>query len=125
MKQDISTKADILLLVDTFYGRVLKDPLLAPHFAHINFEEHKPKMISFWSFALLNEPGYTTNVFDKHRDLKIDKSHFDRWLELFHQTIDELFEGEKANDAKLRASSIGWTFAEKMRQLRAGEDKAS
>jgi hemoglobin len=121
MKQDISTKQDIHLLVDTFYSKVLSDELLAPHFKHINFEEHKPRMIFFWSFALLNEPGYTTNVFDKHRDLQIDKRHFDRWLELFHQTVDELFEGDKARDAKLRASSIGWTFAEKMKQQRAGE----
>jgi hemoglobin len=125
MKKDIASKEDIQLLVDTFYSRVLSDSILAPHFAHINFEEHKPKMIFFWSFALLNEPGYTTNVFDKHRDLKIDKSHFDQWLKLFHQTVDELFEGEKANDAKMRASSIGWSFAEKLKQLRAGEASES
>ncbi|MDZ4752054.1 MAG: group III truncated hemoglobin [Flavobacteriales bacterium] len=117
MKGDITNKLDISLLVDEFYGKVLQDELLAPHFAHLDFMAHKPKMVFFWSFALLNEPGYTTNVFEKHRDLKIDKRHFDRWLALFHQTVDELFSGETAETAKLRASSIGWSFAEKMKSM--------
>lgn len=117
MKADIQTKEDIVHLVDMFYQKVLADPLLSPHFAHINFPEHQPKMVQFWSFVLLGEAGYTTNVFDKHRDLKIDKTHFDRWLMLFDETVDSLFSGEKANDAKFRAKTIGWTFSEKLKQI--------
>ena len=116
--KDITDKQDVALLVDQFYSKVLKDDLLARHFSHINFEEHKPRMIHFWSFVLLGETGYTTDVFQKHKQLEIDQRHFDRWLALFNETLDELFSGEKANEARLRAKTIGWTFSAKLKQLK-------
>ena len=41
-------------------------------------------------------------------------AHFDRWQALFNQTIDELFEGELAQQAKQCAAVIGWTINAKM-----------
>jgi hemoglobin len=117
-KKDILSREDITRLVDAFYDRVLKDDQLAPHFAGLDFEHHKPKMVAFWSFVLLNESGYTTNVFDKHIHLKIDKHHFDQWAALFHSTVDGLFAGENADATKQRASVLAWTFSEKMKRLR-------
>jgi len=32
--------------------------------------------------------------------------HFQRWLEIFEQTVDELFAGEMADAAKIRAKMI-------------------
>lgn len=112
---DISSIEDVTLLVDEFYHRAFKNELLAPHFAGLDFEAHKPRMVAFWAFVLLDQPGYTTNVFDKHTHLHIGPEHFAVWVQIFHQTIDDLFLGEKASDAKLRASSIGWSFGEKMK----------
>ncbi len=109
----ITSKADIELLVDTFYTAVLKDEQLAPFFAQLNFVEHLPKMVHFWSFVLLDEPGYTTNVTEKHLHMKLNKALFDRWVELFHATVDQLFEGEKAQLAKERATVLGWTMGSK------------
>ena len=71
-------------------------------------------MEQFWRFALLSEAGYTTNVTDKHMQMPLQKPHFDRWLFLFNQTIDELFVGELAAQAKQRADVIGWTINAKM-----------
>ena len=42
----------------------------------------------------------------QHLPLPIGKEHFDRWLQLFNQTIDELFEGQIAENARKRAASI-------------------
>lgn len=117
---DIRNEADIALLVDTFYERVFANEMLAPFFAHLDFDAHKPKMIFFWSFVLLDKPGYTTNVFDKHIHMPLKREHFNAWVTLFHQTVDDLFAGEKANDAKLRATTLGWTFGEKMEKLHQG-----
>jgi hemoglobin len=111
--KDISTNQDVEHLVDTFYGRVLKDENLAPFFSNLNFEIHMPKMVHFWSFVLLDEPGYTTNVTDKHMHMPLSKEHFDRWVELFHSTVNELFAGEKAEMAKQRATLIAWTIQNK------------
>jgi hemoglobin len=110
IKQDIISKEDIHLLVDVFYGDVMQDELLKGFFSHMNFEEHKPRMVHFWSFVLLDEPGYSTNVFDKHVHMKLYDEHFDRWMFHFEKTVDHLFNGEKAETAKLRAKTLSWTF---------------
>lgn len=118
-KHDILSETDVALMVDRFYEKAFADEKLAPHFKGLDYPEHRPKMIAFWAFVLLDKPGYTTNVFDKHRHMTLDKTDFDRWLHLFNETVDQLFDGEKARDAKFRASTIAWTFAEKMKQLRS------
>jgi len=112
---DISSKEDVTLLVNEFYDLVLKDEVLAPFFKHLNFEAHLPRMIHFWSFVLLDETGYTTNVTDKHLKMPLKQEHFDQWISLFNQTVNSLFEGEKAEMAKQRAHLISWTISNKMK----------
>ena len=111
--KDITTKQDVELLVDTFYGLVLQDEDLAPFFKNLDFKAHMPKMVHFWSFVLLDEPGYTTNVTDKHRHMPLSPAHFERWVSLFHETVDALFSGGKVEMAKQRANLIAWTIQNK------------
>lgn len=113
-RNDITDKLDISLLVDSFYEAVMKDEQLAPWFSNLNFNEHLPRMKHFWAFVLLDESGYTTNVTEKHRHMRLTKELFDRWVNLFHATVDRLFEGEKANLAKERATVLGWTMGSKI-----------
>ena len=113
MKQ-LETSADIHQFVSTFYNKVLQDTQLAPFFQKLDFSAHLPQMEKFWRFALLSEQGYTTNVTEKHLKMPLQKQHFDRWLALFNETIDELFEGKLAQQAKQRAAVIGWTINAKM-----------
>ncbi len=113
--KEISSTSDVELLVNSFYDKVVKDDLLAPFFKHMNFEKHLPKMIHFWSFVLLDEAGYTTDVTKMHMHMKISQEHFDQWIYLFHETVDEYFTGEKANLAKERAVLVGWTIASKLK----------
>lgn len=115
MLADISHQEDIELLVDQFYEAVQKDAVLAPFFADIDLEHHKPRMIHFWSFVLLDEPGYTTNIFDKHMHMPLTAVAMNRWVELFETTARSLFAGEKTEQAILRAKTIAWTFSEKMK----------
>jgi len=114
MKRDIETKTDIELLINTFYDKVLKDELIGPFFKHIDFNKHLPKMIHFWSFVLLDEAGYTTDVTKVHQHMKLKAEHFDRWISLFNETTDSLFRGEKAEMAKQRAFLMRWTMESKM-----------
>ncbi len=110
------TNADVQFLVEVFYSKVLKDVSLIPFFKHLDFEEHLPRMIHFWSFVLLDEPGYTTNVVEKHLNMPLEPIHFQRWLALFNETIDELFDGEKVEVAKQRAAIIAWTIESKLKK---------
>jgi hemoglobin len=118
MKKDIETREDIARLMDKFYSTLLQDPLMAPHFKDTDFAHHMPRIINFWSFILLDEPGFTGNVFDAHRHLNIDERHFERWIATFHATTDSLFEGKKAEYAKSQASIIGGGFMMKMKYLK-------
>jgi hemoglobin len=116
--KDIENQQDIELLVRTFYNRLLDDPLMSAHFEGIDFEHHFPRMFGFWSFILLDTEGFGGNVFDAHRRLNIDERHFERWIATFHATVDDLFEGKKANLAKQQASVIGFGFQSKMKFLK-------
>lgn len=108
-KADIATEADVAVLVNTFYGKVRADRLLGPIFESIikdNWAPHLNKMVDFWSTILLYTKKYKDDPMPKHRKLPVEQEHFDRWLFLFNQTIDELFAGEIAENARLRAESI-------------------
>jgi len=118
MKRDIENKTDIALLVDTFYQKLLQIEGMPEVFAGLNFEAHKPRIVHFWAFVLLDEPGYTTNVFDKHLHLPIKVAQFQQWLQTFVATVNELFEGEKAQMAIQRATVISYTFESKWQKLK-------
>lgn len=111
--KEIETRKDVEILVDSFYEKVIKDDVLSPFFEHLDFGAHLPKMIHFWTFILLDEAGYTTDVTQKHERMRLKPEHFDRWLELFNQTVDTLYTGEKAELAKQRAFLVGWTIRSK------------
>jgi hemoglobin len=109
--REIKTEEDIYELIYTFYGKVRKDDLLNPIFmskiADDEWDIHLSKMIRFWSSMLLYTRTYSGDPMSKHFDLPIGEDHFLQWLKLFHMTIDELFTGKIAEDAKLRANGIG------------------
>lgn len=110
----IETKQDLELLIDTFYSKVLKDDQLAPFFVRFDMQDHMPRMVSFWAFLLLDEHGYKGNVIEKHLHMPLKKEHFDRWVELFNGTLDELFEGEKVILAKQKVNVLRWTMEAKV-----------
>lgn len=114
-QRDIASEEDIRLLVDRFYDAVLRDDVLSPFFSQIEFAHHKPKMVDFWAFVLLDKPGYTTNIFDKHAHMPLTAEALARWTSLFEATIRQLYAGEKTDTAVLRAKTIAWTFKEKMK----------
>ena len=112
-KKDLLNLDDIRNLVDSFYGKVRSDELLAPIFnerIRDNWPVHLEKMYRFWQTVLLGEHTYTGSPFPPHANLPVDKSHFEQWLKLFRQTLDEQFSGEKAKEAKWRADKMAEMF---------------
>ena len=112
-KADIATREDIELLVNTFYDGIRVHSLLGPIFndmANVNWETHLPKMYSFWSSLLLGEHSFSGNPMATHialsKNIPLTALEFSEWIELFNATVDGLFEGEKANEAKIRAANI-------------------
>ncbi|SFG46414.1 group III truncated hemoglobin [Pontibacter chinhatensis] len=116
-KQDILALDDIKLLVDTFYTRVRADELLGPIFderIQDRWPQHLDIMYRFWQTVLLEELTYQGNPGSKHITLPVSNEHFDRWISIFYATIDELFKGAKAEEAKWRAQKMAEMFSSKI-----------
>jgi hemoglobin len=109
---DIATTADVGLLVRRFYQAAIPDPLLGPLFkaGAIDWSAHIPVVRSFWERELLGVAGYQGNVVGSHRRLlalaPVGQENLDRWVELFGETVDELFAGPVAALAKRRARQV-------------------
>jgi hemoglobin len=121
MKAEITSMKEIKELVDKFYQKVNADPLLSPVFnneANINWDEHLPKMYKFWGTQLIGTGDYSGRPFPPHMELHIDRSHFERWIQLFIATVEENFTGSVAETAKTKARNIAAIFQAKLGLIR-------
>lgn len=117
-QKDISNIDDIRKLVDVFYDRVRQDALLAPIFNGViqeRWPQHLGTMYRFWETVLLGNHTYMGSPFVPHAKLPIDEQHFDAWLALFTATVDELFTGKVADEAKWRAAKMAVMFETKIK----------
>lgn len=112
-KPDITGRAEIETLVNTFYERVRADEILGFIFndvAHTDWTTHLPKMYAFWETVLFRSGGYTGNPLATHAKLvpqtPMGREQFDRWLLLFRSTVDDLFAGGKADHIKSCAEDM-------------------
>lgn len=119
--QDISNIEDIKLLVNTFYEKVQNDDLIGPIFNEKmmgRWPEHLEKMYRFWQTLLLEEHTYSGSPFPPHKQLPVNQKHFDRWMEIFTETVDSLFIGKLAEEAKIRAANMAYMFNYKIEYFR-------
>ncbi|HYE54196.1 MAG TPA: group III truncated hemoglobin [Chitinophagaceae bacterium] len=118
-KHDIQSADDIQTFIDDFYARVRRDELLAPVFRQRiptdeDWPHHLQVIHNFWNSVLFAVPAYKGNPFPKHVGLGIESRHFDRWIALFHQTIDDHFSGPKADEVKQKAVKMRQLFEIKL-----------
>jgi len=113
-KTDIRNRDDITLLVETFYSKIRIDNVLGPIFNAIinDWESHLTLLTDFWETQLFLKRKYYGNPVTAHQEVD-DKmkhtataEHFGLWLNLWFETLDELFEGEIAWIAKNRAQKM-------------------
>jgi hemoglobin len=123
--KDITTRADIERLIVQFYEDVKKDDTIGFIFTEvvkINWAHHIPLIVDFWESILLDNPVYTKNAMEVHytlnKKMPLQKEHFSRWLQLFNNTVDDLFEGKIAALAKTRAKSIAGVMQFKMSETK-------
>jgi hemoglobin len=108
-RREIDGVADVEDLVRRFYQAVIPDTLLGPIFRDmgVDWSEHIPKLVDFWAGRLLGIRGYDGNPVGAHQPV-LDRCPFGaaevaRWLELWEETVDDLFFGQVAELAKQRA----------------------
>ncbi len=112
-ERDIQGRPDIEKLIRAFYAKITVDEVVGHFFtevADIDWEVHFPIMFDFWESVLFHQPTYHRNAMAVHLQLNAKEpilpEHFERWLALFEETVDEHFSGEVAHNAKTRAQSI-------------------
>ena len=118
-KKDIKTRDDVFLLVSSFYVKVRKDDTLGPFFNDViqDWDAHLDRLTTFWETSLFmtrkleqkyhGDPIKAHAKVDSENNNSISELHFGLWLNLWFQTIDELFEGDYAENAKRRARKMG------------------
>jgi len=110
---DIENRNHIEQLMRAFYAKAIPDPVIGHYFTQVinmDLEKHLPVIIDFWETVLFGIAKYKSNAIAVHQHLHkksaFEEKYFEQWVTLFQSTVDELFEGEKAELAKQRALSI-------------------
>jgi len=116
IKKDIENRADIDELMRRFYAQAMADDRIGYLFtdvAKLDLAHHLPVIGDFWETLLFGAGSYQKhgrNPLQVHAALH-QKSpllfeHFQRWLEILNECVDETFAGERADFLKLRAGMI-------------------
>ena len=118
--KDITNRADIDQLMIAFYGKAMTDPVIGYIFtdvAKLDLDHHLPVIGDFWETLLFRTGDYGrrgSNPLAVHGDLDTKTpllpAHFERWLLIFNETVDESFAGPTADFLKVRA----WAIAARM-----------
>jgi hemoglobin len=112
-KRDLDSRLEIEEMVRRFYGDVAMDELLGPVFndvAHVDWPEHLLKLTAYWCRVLLELPAYGGNPFRAHAGVHaqspLTAAHFERWLELFHDTLEGGWTGPRVDRAGEVADTV-------------------
>ena len=121
----LESREDIELLVNSFYNKVVKDETIGFFFKDVikvDWDKHLPKMYSFWESILFGKMSYKGNPMAVHFPINqmeaMEKKHFEKWLELWKQTIEENFTGQNASMAIAKSENIANLMAYKMEMAR-------
>lgn len=119
--RDLDDPVEIAEMVRRFYADVAQDGVLGPMFndvARVDWSEHLPKLTAFWCRALLSMPGYEGNPYRAHQRIhdrrSLTRDHFERWLELFHETLDGGWAGPKVEHAKDLAHKVAMVHSKQI-----------
>jgi hemoglobin len=108
--KDLETREDLERLLTEFYKLAIIDEEIKHHFANLDLETHLPVIVDFWEKVLFGKTVYFGNPLAAHQTLHekspLTLKHFQKWFEIFSRTVDELFAGQTADNAKLRAKMI-------------------
>ena len=119
--RDLDSAEEINEMVIRQYVDVVQDEQLEPYFnfapGFIDWQAHIESVTDYWCHVLLYAPGYDIDVIEAHRTLHdadaFTPELFDRWLEVFHVTIESGWTGPNADQAKKRATGMAWAMAQR------------
>lgn len=122
MSTDLDSRGEIHDLVVEFYRAVVFDDLLGPLFeevAETDWAAHIPKLIDYWCRILLGDLAYQGALLEAHREVHNREAfrteHFDRWFQLWVESIDGRWSGPRAEQAKAHAEATAGLISRRLR----------
>lgn len=114
MVGDLEQRDDVRELVSKFYSKIRKNKEIGEFFNRtvLDWDEHEERLTDFWENALFMNKAYSGNPIREHLNVDrlfnhtIEQKHFGIWLNIWFETIDELFHGDNATKAKMRARKM-------------------
>jgi hemoglobin len=110
MRFETIDEESLKAVVDLFYARVRRDPLIGPVFngAIGDWPEHLDKLQAFWSSVMLTSGRYKGRPLPAHvrHAGSINAASFERWLLLWRETTEETFEPGPASALQAKAERI-------------------
>jgi hemoglobin len=104
------TEERLQRLVDLFYARVRRDPLIGPVFdgAIHDWPGHLEKLQAFWSSVMLTSGRYKGRPLPAHikHGESITPASFERWLTLWRETTEEVMPAAAAAAMQEKAARI-------------------
>ena len=113
------TKENLDKMVKIFYAKVLQDDIVGPFFIaklgddlkSDRWAVHLELLTNFWASIAIGDSTYKGNPFAPHLNIEnLSPQAFQRWLELFAQTLDIVYNPEIANFFKQRSTIIAGNF---------------
>jgi len=122
-------EAMVAAVVSAFYAKARRDEIIGPVFNRVVPSAHWPQHIQtitdFWSSMLLGTRRYMGRPMPKHIAIpELSDAHFQRWLNLFHETAEELCPPHVAAMFTDRAERIGYNFRVRIAQFRGDDPRA-
>jgi hemoglobin len=120
--RDVDSPEEVIELVTRQYVDVVQDDLLGPYFGFgpgfTDWDAHIGNVADYWNHVLLFAPDYSIDAIERHRPIHersaFTPALFDRWLQIFHDTVDGGWAGPHAERAKKRATGTAWAMAQRL-----------
>lgn len=107
---DLDSRTQVHDMVVAFYRAIVFDEVLEPVFdeiAEVDWPSHIPRLVDYWCRILLGDPSYTGAMLAAHQHVDARAAFrpewFDRWHQLFVETVDAGWSGPGADRAKAHA----------------------
>ncbi|ESU23117.1 globin [Flavobacterium enshiense DK69] len=118
MKGDIQNREDLSKLLHSFYAKIRANEEIGHFFNETitDWEAHLEKLTDFWENNLFGVRKYYGNPVlahvevDEKFDHSVSPNVFGLWLNLWFETLEELFEGGNVETLKFRARKMGTVF---------------
>lgn len=117
--RDLDTAGEIFEMVTRQYVAIVQDELLAPFFTFgpgfLDWKALIGSVTDYWCHVVLYAPDYDIDIIEHHRPLherdQFTPELFERWVDVFDETVDGGWSGSHATTAKARARGMAWAMS--------------